>query len=259
MYMKDSDLATIDRILRDLGCALINKDRVSDDWKAKIYRKGDTGRQVGIYDRKVGFVLRLEELTPELEKPAVVKCAKGGVWNHDKSHFKNGKGFCVKLPDLTSVEHCLKIYFFENTRNSILGAAIEEMQPSNETPERKKTEVDRIVRNTEITKKIKQLYNFQCQVCGVAIKTKDGLYAEGAHIRGLGEPHNGPDIEANVLCLCPNHHAMFDKGGFYVNNDFSLISIDGRLQVDPRHNIGMDFIEYHRKNTVVDTHILTYI
>jgi len=41
---------------------------------------------------------------------------------------------------------------------------------------------------------------------------------------------------------------MFDKGGFYIADDLSLIGIEGTLRVDPRHNVGREFLEYHRKS-----------
>lgn len=246
MHMKDSDLAAIEGMLRGFGCKWINTNRVSKDWKAKIYEREKDGRQVGIYDRKMGFVLRLENI-PELPDLNVVECAKGGLWNHKESHFRSGKGFCVKFSDIASVKDLLSAYFNE-TQDGQAEASRKESNANNDTPERRASQIDRIIRNTVITRNIKLMYDFQCQVCGVAIKTKDGLYAEGAHIRGLGEPHNGPDIEENVLCLCPNHHAMFDKGGFHINDDFSLIGIEGILRVDSRHDIRKEFLEYHRNN-----------
>lgn len=114
-------------------------------------------------------------------------------------------------------------------------------QPIQETPnklsnghgetKRVQATVQRIVRDTKIAKqRVKQLNNYQCQVCGIALQTSAGLYAEAAHIKPLGQPHNGPDVESNILCLCPNHHVMFDNGGFTIADDLSLIGIDGKLK-----------------------------
>ncbi len=36
------------------------------------------------------------------------------------------------------------------------------------------------------------------------------FYAEAAHVRPLGKPHNGPD--SPMIILCPNHHLQFDRG-----------------------------------------------
>lgn len=112
----------------------------------------------------------------------------------------------------------------------------------------KRTEiiVQRIIRDSAIAKKVKQWHNYQCQVCGIAINTLAGLYAEAAHIQPLGKPHSGPDTADNILCLCPNHHVMFDNGVFSISNNFTLIGIEGELRTTTKHEIGKQFLEYHR-------------
>ncbi|UTW63229.1 HNH endonuclease [bacterium SCSIO 12741] len=106
--------------------------------------------------------------------------------------------------------------------------------------------IQRIIRDTRLSKRIKELYNNRCQVCGVSIRTNSGLYSEAAHIKPLGAPHNGPDIIENILCLCPNHHASFDFGGFSINDNFDLIGETGALIVNPNHKIEKEFLKYHR-------------
>ena len=54
-----------------------------------------------------------------------------------------------------------------------------------------------------------------------------GRYAEGAHIRPLGYPHDGPDVLGNVLCLCPNDHVRFDYGAIWL--DDRLYVVDAQL------------------------------
>ena len=117
---------------------------------------------------------------------------------------------------------------------------------SNHSPTRKTSLVQRIVRDTKQAKELKKHYDFACQVCGMQINTAAGPYAEAAHIRPLGAPHNGPDIAENIICLCPNHHVMFDLGIFAINDDLSLIGIDGSLIVSPKHALNIDHIRYHR-------------
>ena len=108
-----------------------------------------------------------------------------------------------------------------------------------------KTTVQRIIRDTVLSRKIKEIYKYKCQVCDIAIETSSGFYAEAAHIKPLGAPHNGPDSEENLLCLCPNHHVMFDYGGFSILNDYSLIGERGFLTVKNNHNINKEFLKYH--------------
>lgn len=116
---------------------------------------------------------------------------------------------------------------------------------------RQPTVVQRIVRSSEVTVTVKALYSSRCQVCRTAIRTHAGDYAEAAHIRPLGSPHNGPDHPSNVLCLCPNHHVMFDLGGFVIREDFSLINpatgeLLGTLYVHSDHFIDPAHLKYHR-------------
>jgi putative restriction endonuclease len=116
---------------------------------------------------------------------------------------------------------------------------------------RRQETVQRIVRNTQIAQKVKELHDFRCQVCGILLETAAGRYAESAHIRPLGIPHNGPDSLDNVLCLCPNHHVAFDLGGIYILDDLTIVeTLTGRplgsLRVIRKHCIEHEYLRYHR-------------
>ena len=113
---------------------------------------------------------------------------------------------------------------------------------------RKLGTVLRIIRDTKIAHDIKKLYNYECQVCGVTIITKSGRYAEGAHIRPLGKPHDGDDNTDNLLCLCPNHHVMLDKGIFSIENNLKLIGIEGVLTMNKKHKLDKKNLAYHREH-----------
>lgn len=112
---------------------------------------------------------------------------------------------------------------------------------------RKEQTILRIVRDTEIALEVKKMYDFKCQVCKFTIKSNNWSYAEGAHIRPLGKPHDGNDRKENILCLCPNHHVMFDRGLFSITDDYKIVgAIEGNLFVIPRHKISLDDLKYHR-------------
>lgn len=114
---------------------------------------------------------------------------------------------------------------------------------------RVKGTVLRIVRDTKLAHDIKALYYHKCQVCDVAIPTKNGFYSEGAHIKPLGKPHNGDDSLANLICLCPNHHVMFDKGSFAIADNYDLLGAEsGQLTVHAKHKIEMENLNYHRES-----------
>jgi hypothetical protein len=108
----------------------------------------------------------------------------------------------------------------------------------NVPPERKKATITRIIRDSALARRIKQLHDYKCQLCDHTIQLADGSrYAEAHHIQPLGEPHNGPDIPENLVCVCPNHHAELDFGGR------SLALADFR-QVSG-HAVAEAYVEYH--------------
>ena len=130
-------------------------------------------------------------------------------------------------------------------------------EASGEAAPRQPTLVQRIVRNTTVAISMKALYSARCQVCRLTISTAAGDYSEAAHIKPLGMPHNGPDHPSNVLCLCPNHHVMFDLGGFVVRDDLELMNpqsgeLIGTLFVHPDHQIDLQYVRYHREMFVDD-------
>lgn len=109
-----------------------------------------------------------------------------------------------------------------------------------EPAERRETSGLRIIRDTQLTKWVKALYNYECQLCGHTIVLPDeSRYAEGHHVQPLGAPHNGPDISDNILCLCPNHHAACDYGAM------SLVAAE--LRRASGHVVGQHFLDYHNR------------
>lgn len=115
-----------------------------------------------------------------------------------------------------------------------------------DTPGRRTGTVSRLIRDTEVARAVKRLHGFRCQVCGHLVETPAGPYAEAAHIQPLGRPHDGPDVPANVLCLCPNHHVAFDHYGFALHDDLALIGLPGRLRTVPAHRLDPDAVRHHR-------------
>lgn len=131
----------------------------------------------------------------------------------------------------------------------------EERVEDYEQPERTETTTSRIIRNTDLVKELKRTYNHQCQVCGTTRQQKGQKgYAEGHHLQPLGRPHDGPDIQENILVLCPNHHADFDYGKIAVDPNTLEIaheyedSIDGQtLEIASGDSIDGDLLRYHNK------------
>lgn len=113
-----------------------------------------------------------------------------------------------------------------------------------------KAEVQRVVWNTPAAQRVKQLNDYTCQICGAQIHTPAGPYAEAAHIRPLGSPHNGSDDMGNLLCLCPSDHVLLAHGGLRILDDLKVTDADGtirgRLTVRPQHEIQGSNLSYHR-------------
>ena len=109
-----------------------------------------------------------------------------------------------------------------------------------EPPERVSSLTYRVLRDTEIARWVKLVHSYECQLCGHTITLPDGSrYAEAHHIHPLGQPHNGPDVSGNLLCVCPNHHAELDYG---------VRQLDvASLRLNDRHQVSQKFIDYHNQ------------
>ncbi|MFJ3218723.1 YDG/SRA domain-containing protein [Kitasatospora sp. NPDC086801] len=124
---------------------------------------------------------------------------------------------------------------------------------------RSATSVVRVVRNTAVATRVKRAHDYTCQVCGVRMAVPGGAYAEAAHITPLGTPHHGSDTVDNVLCLCANHHVLFDFGMLIVNDDLTVVSRDdssvlGRLRETPDHVVDRRRLAEHRLRHGVPRH-----
>jgi hypothetical protein len=122
--------------------------------------------------------------------------------------------------------------------------AVDVAEPTtDQAPPRVEMTTYRILRDTKLARGIKALHNHSCQICGTAIVLPDGSrYSEAHHVQPLGGSHNGPDIRANVMVLCPNHHAMCDLGA---------IELDVKmLRLHPSHAIGESYIAYHNEKVL---------
>lgn len=118
---------------------------------------------------------------------------------------------------------------------------------------------ERILRDTKQVQLLKHLYQHKCQVCGTQILAgPEGYLSEGHHLRPLGHPHLGPDIPANILVLCPNHHAQFDRGVLAIHPTthkvhlFTSAEAQGDL-FHSLHPLGKEFLNYHWENIYLET------
>jgi len=91
-------------------------------------------------------------------------------------------------------------------------------------------------RDQILAAKLKALYDHQCMACGTKLLmglSPKRFYVEAAHIKPLGKPHDGPDIPANMIVLCPNHHLQFDRGVITVRMKGGVPVFVSRIAGDP--------------------------
>lgn len=130
------------------------------------------------------------------------------------------------------------------------GAALPRIaEPSlfGETVRRRAVTAQDLARDYRLAQRVKALYDFRCQACTARLETPAGPYAEAAHARPLGYPHNGPDALENLLCLCPNCRARFERFAFAVAEDRTLLGQPGVLRTDRRHGLDTAHLRYHRQ------------
>jgi putative restriction endonuclease len=89
---------------------------------------------------------------------------------------------------------------------------------------RRETTVLRIVRDTRQTRRIKELYDYRCQMCGERLEGLPGPYAEAAHIRPLGTPHNGRGYATEI-------------GRFGLDHAFSVLGVEEVVSFTEVHNL----------------------
>ncbi|RJQ84462.1 YDG/SRA domain-containing protein [Amycolatopsis panacis] len=136
------------------------------------------------------------------------------------------------------------------TRAEIVDELAHDASPAgNPNPKQTTTMAKRTARIAEIIQRIKRIHQDTCQMCGLQLVAGDRTYSQGAHIKALGGPHYGPDTPGNVLCLCPNCHALFDLGAILIQDDCTLLrngAPAGQLRIQAGHVIDMTCVAHHR-------------
>jgi 5-methylcytosine-specific restriction protein A len=110
----------------------------------------------------------------------------------------------------------------------------------------------RVIRDSVVGKSLKNLYEYNCQVCGYTIETSSGKrYAEVHHLRPVGKPHNGKEGKPNAIVVCPQHHAMFDLGIIAVNpttfkiEHWNHSAIEHGTSFNLKHKLEESNLRYH--------------
>lgn len=109
----------------------------------------------------------------------------------------------------------------------------------------------RVVRTSEAAGRVRVRHDDRCQLCGQRIESVAGTYAEPLWLRPLGKPHDGPDDEANLLCLCPTHAVGFGLGALVASDEGAVrdaltAGSVGGLRHVAGHRVDPANFAYHR-------------
>jgi len=256
--------AGIDGTSNEATCAIVLSGGYEDDIDELDYilytgqgGQGERGKSEQIKDQEFTRGNQGLVLSREYNKP--VRVIRGYQTKHgpvsgyrydglyyvvDYERVKGKSGFYV----------CRFHLNYESTLDSLERELEKSLKPEYQSTSRTQITTNRINRDTIISEKLKEIYEYKCQVCGIFLNqpaTERGICI-GAHIKPLGRPHHGPDAMENMLCLCPNHHDQFDAHSFTINSlNMEIIGLKGyiekRLNVNKKHRIDKDFIDCHKK------------
>ena len=147
-----------------------------------------------------------------------------------KEYFNNFSLIKPLAQNLSGETYKLQNASFANNEN----------QSDEEIVLRKLREQYQIIRDSNLVKKLKSINQNRCQICKETVKLRqDSLYSEVHHIRPLGQPHNGPDVMQNMLCVCPNCHVKLDYGAIVLDST--------KLTINQEHTVNVEFINYHNQ------------
>jgi hypothetical protein len=122
------------------------------------------------------------------------------------------------------------------------------LHSTNGPPEKNKSEVYRFIRDSNLVRKLKDLYDNRCQVCGYTFEYDKGkFYSEVHHYNPLEE--DGPDDISNMIVVCSNHHAEFDY-------KMMAIDIDERSLINKKGN-KVGEITFHKNHRLDKKNILS--
>jgi 5-methylcytosine-specific restriction endonuclease McrA len=221
-------LALIDSLKSSLGIEWLNKGRVSDDWKAKIFVHPQTDLQFAIYDRQ-SIVVLLEREIPGI--PGVTlrpRRPRGSSLEITTSHFRNTPGFCYDVDDLQSLKQLLLAYLqpvsesapaledllseFERQVSSAASDSPEQrrerLRSASRTPRTIRVQTTVFIRNPDVVAEVLYRAAGRCELCEQPApfrKATDGKpYLEVHHRIPLAK--GGEDSVDNAVAVCPNCH-----------------------------------------------------
>jgi len=201
-------------------------------WEQDIVKALQNLGGIASYEDIYSEILKLRKDLPKTWKAVIRRRVQD--LSSDSDGFKNGQDLFYSVNGLGAGIWGLRSQLSETPKAVDLPLGAEE-------PKREYITTYRVLRDTNLARKLKLLHNNSCQICEFKIKLPNGkYYSEAHHIIPLGEPHYGPDNAGNIIVLCPNHHVMCDYGVVELDLD-KIKQVSG-------HIISRDSINYHNEN-----------
>lgn len=85
--------------------------------------------------------------------------------------------------------------------------------------------MSRKFRDAAFSQLVKKAYEDRCAFTGLCMKNGGGrTEVDAAHIKPVGDGHNGPDSVRNGLAISKTVHWMFDRGLISIDADFKILT-----------------------------------
>jgi HNH endonuclease len=189
----------------------------------------DRTRPVSDTDSRSNWMIHVEGTRERLaQKGFILRPPPNGIWKLSQEGIEEAKRLSYRYTELGLVES--------------LDVKTPSATDLSDPPETTRTlcKTYRVLRDTQLSRRIKLLHENSCQLCGHTIQLPNGQrYSEAHHIKPLGIPHNGPDVAENIICVCPNHHVELDYGAIKLDKDM--------FRNHAEHTIGVEYIQYHNE------------
>ena len=180
----------------------------------RIHRFIHSGENITL-NAKISFynLIKLNFTTQDIYNRYIFRYAKNGYESAYEKVLIVGEDvfyeFCCHYeeylkPNKIDIEYNDPVYYVDD--NNALSVINSQKSIGLQINEREIYKIFRYRRNSVFRKQILEKYNYTCVVCGC----KEPKILEAAHIRSVCD--GGNDSVENGLCLCSNHHKLFDSG-----------------------------------------------
>lgn len=230
---------------------------------ARVHRIEPDPRLANHYYAFVTDFLEFENPVPFREEG---KYLESGLMKADGSTNKGAFGRAVRLISENEYQLTLQLGFAHHTTPH---STSDDTRVAEEPAEYERPIVEQLVsrpfRDVAFAKNVRAIYDFTCAMTGLKLINGGGRpEVEAAHIRPVGNDHNGPDSVRNGIALSRSIHWMFDRGILSLTDNYEILTVkklvpdaikrllipEGKalLPIDPKLRPHPQFLQYHREH-----------